>query len=213
MQQYMELFMSIETYLLFIAGMFAFCAMPGADFFYVLSRALGGGAKTGIYAAVGIATGVLFHTFLAVVGLSALLLSSATAFMVIKYIGAAYLCYIGFKMFTAKGGFGQVETTNRTSDIKVFRQGILTNALNPKVCLTFVAFIPQFLTPETSSPLMLGMLGITTAIIALLWFTCVAVFAAKFRTVIAESKAFSNLLKYGLSSLLMGFGAKLAMTN
>ncbi|MFA1562630.1 LysE family translocator [Aliivibrio fischeri] len=205
--------MSIETYLLFIAGMFAFCAMPGADFFYVLSRALGGGAKTGFYAAVGIATGVLFHTFLAVVGLSALLLSSATAFMVIKYIGAAYLCYIGFKMFTAKGGFGQVEAANRTSDMKVLRQGILTNALNPKVCLTFVAFIPQFLTPETSSPLMLGMLGITTAIIALLWFTCVAVFAAKFRTVIAESKAFSNLLKYGLSSLLMGFGAKLAMTN
>lgn len=205
--------MSIETYLLFIAGMFAFCAMPGADFFFVLSRALGGGAKTGIYAAFGVATGVLFHTFLAVIGLSALLLSSATAFTVIKYIGAAYLCYIGFKMFTAKGGLGEVEEANRVSDLKVYRQGILTNALNPKVCLTFVAFIPQFLTPETSSPSMIGMLGITTAIIALMWFICIAVFAAKFRTVIAESKAFSNLLKYGLSSLLVGFGAKLALTN
>ena len=140
--------------LLFIAAGWLLNLTPGPDVLYIVSNSLRSGAKTGVVAGLGITAGCFVHVFAAALGVSALLAASATAFTVLKWAGAAYLLYVGIKLLLSKGAaVGWACAPRDVSDHtlwQVFTGGFLTNVLNPKVALFFLAFVPQFIAPEAS---------------------------------------------------------------
>lgn len=125
-------------------------AIPGPAVLYIVGRSVGQGRNAGFVSALGIGLGTLVHTAAAAVGLSALLVSSAAAFGVVKYLGAAYLVYLGVQRMRTNDSFASatsVESALRVSLLRVFGQGIVVNVLNPKTALFFFAFVPQFIDP------------------------------------------------------------------
>jgi threonine/homoserine/homoserine lactone efflux protein len=117
---------------------------PGADMMYVVTRSIGQGRLAGVCSAFGISAGSLVHTVFAAVGVSALLMASATAFQVVKYGGAAYLLYLAWKIWRSADSSAQITQRQPASLVKIFLEGVVTNVLNPKVALFVIAFLPQF---------------------------------------------------------------------
>jgi threonine/homoserine/homoserine lactone efflux protein len=152
---------------------------PGQDTLYVMGRALAQGRKAGIISVAGILSGALIHLFAGAVGLSALLAAAPSAFTVVKWAGGAYLIYLGVRMLVGGGKDEEVETRSITSSAELWRQGFITNVLNPKVALFCLAFIPQFIAPGTSNtvPVFL-ILGLCFFVIGGLWLLLVVAFAA-----------------------------------
>ena len=138
--------------MIFLAAALALNISPGPDMLYVISRSLEQGLKAGVVSALGVGAGTLIHTMVAVVGLSALLLSVPIAFNIIRYAGALYLAYLGLRMLLVKRRKEQRIQARRSNNFRlrdVFRQGLTTNVLNPKVALFFLAFLPQFVDRST----------------------------------------------------------------
>jgi threonine/homoserine/homoserine lactone efflux protein len=117
---------------------------PGPDIVYVLTRGVSQGRKAGIAAALGFATGCVFHTLLAALGVAALIRSSELAFDAVRYAGAAYLVWIGFQALRHKGSFAPAGDGSAKALLAIYRQSVIGNALNPKVTLFFLSFLPQF---------------------------------------------------------------------
>lgn len=135
----------------FLVATIALNLSPGPDMLYVISRSLGQGRRAGIVSALGIGAGTLVHTFVTAIGLSAVLLSAPIAFEVIRYAGAAYLAFLGVRMLlgSRSGASNPSSEAIAPSGLgAVFRQGVFTNVLNPKVALFFLAFLPQFVDPS-----------------------------------------------------------------
>jgi len=137
--------LGIHHYWLFIATAIVLIITPGQDTFFILGRSLAGGRSAGISAALGISTGTVIHTILAALGLSALLATSPYAFMTVKFAGAAYLIYIGVRALLVKDTLPGEADAAPDGHWSAFRQGVLTNLLNPKVALFFLALLPQFI--------------------------------------------------------------------
>jgi len=135
-----------RMYAVFVVAALAVIAAPGPDIFYVLARAVSGGKRIGSISALGIASGEVLHTILAVFGLAALLQASTSAFLIVKYIGAVYMVYLGARAIRERNDI-TLESLGPASDWKVFRQGVLTNLFNPKAVLFYVTFLPQFVNP------------------------------------------------------------------
>ena len=143
--------------LLFVAAGILLNLTPGPDVLYIVSNALRSGARAGVVAALGINAGCFVHVFAAAVGVGALLAASATAFTVLKWAGAAYLMWVGVRLLFARSApssWGSPAGSppayeSRPSLWAVFRGGFLTNVLNPKVAIFFLAFVPQFIAPDT----------------------------------------------------------------
>jgi len=131
--------------LLFFAAALLLAITPGPGIFYVLARSLAGGKREGILSSLGTFVGGLFHVFAAALGLSAILAASAVAFHTVKYVGAAYLVWLGIRMIRTRNAEMTVEAPGPSNG--AFRQGILTEVLNPKTALFFLSFIPQFVAP------------------------------------------------------------------
>jgi threonine/homoserine/homoserine lactone efflux protein len=131
--------------LIFISTAALLLAIPGPAIFYIVGRSIGHSRNAGLVSALGIGVGTLIHTAAAAVGLSALLVSSATAFSVVKYLGAAYLIYLGIQKLRRDESFDASPGAPRTTLTRVFTQGIVVNVLNPKTALFFFAFLPQFI--------------------------------------------------------------------
>jgi threonine/homoserine/homoserine lactone efflux protein len=133
------------TWTLFAVASLALYLSPGPDMIYIASRSIGQGTRAGVWSALGVSTGVLVHTVLAAFGLTALLAVSPVAYLVIKWLGIAYLVYLGVRTLLSKDDV-PVKTANgnRRSARRLFAQGALTNILNPKIALFFLAFLPQF---------------------------------------------------------------------
>jgi threonine/homoserine/homoserine lactone efflux protein len=130
---------------LFLAAALILAITPGPGIFYVLARTLAGGRREGIHSSLGTFIGGLFHVFAAALGVSAILAASAVAFHTVKYAGAAYLVWLGIRMIrTRHAEMSLVAAPSHGA----FRQGIFTEALNPKTALFFLSFIPQFIAPE-----------------------------------------------------------------
>jgi threonine/homoserine/homoserine lactone efflux protein len=136
-----------HRFLLFFAAALVLAITPGPGIFYVLARSLAGGRRAGILSALGTFVGGLFHVFAAALGVSALLAASAVAFHTVKYAGAAYLVWLGIRMILTRDA--ELAMATRAPARKAFRQGILTEALNPKTALFFLSFIPQFISAQT----------------------------------------------------------------
>lgn len=131
--------------LLFFAAALLLAITPGPGIFYVLARSLAGGKREGIHSSLGTFVGGLVHVFAAALGLSAILAASAVAFHTIKYAGAAYLIWLGIRVIRTRNTERIVDTAGPSRG--AFRQGILTEVLNPKTALFFLSFIPQFVAP------------------------------------------------------------------
>jgi threonine/homoserine/homoserine lactone efflux protein len=147
-----ELLPPLATFLAFALAGLALNIVPGADMTFVIASAARGGRRAGIVAALGIGGGALAHIFAAVVGLSALLAASQTAFAVIKWVGAAYLVYIAVSLLRGGKSSADAPARRQQTGWPLFRAAALVNLLNPKVALFFLAFLPQFVDPHASIP-------------------------------------------------------------
>ena len=137
--------------LVFIAAGWLLNLTPGPDALFITTSALRHGLRAGMVAALGIVSGCFVHVFGAALGVGALLAASATAFHLLKWVGAAYLVWMGLRMLLARAAPGPVATAPAGPEGlgRLYRQGFLTNVLNPKVALFFLAFVPQFIAPDT----------------------------------------------------------------
>jgi threonine/homoserine/homoserine lactone efflux protein len=173
--------LGIHDYGLFVATGVILNLTPGQDTFYILGRSVSEGTRSGVASALGIAVGSLLHTAFAAVGLSAVLATSASAFAVVKILGAAYLIYLGSRMlFAASAGVPTRGREHATGALTAFRDGIVSNVLNPKVALFFLALMPQFIAPESDMKvaafIVLGLTFVTTGTV---WCLILAVAAGK----------------------------------
>jgi threonine/homoserine/homoserine lactone efflux protein len=142
----------IHDFGVFIAACIVLNITPGPDTFYILGRSMAQGRAAGMASVLGIATGTVVHTLAAALGVSALLATSASAFLVIKFAGAAYLVYLGVRMIATRASAAAIPTSFSSSGFAaIFRQGFLTNLLNPKVALFFLAFVPQFIAADSGT--------------------------------------------------------------
>ena len=141
------MFPSHSSLIFFVTAALVLLAIPGPAVLYIVSRSIGQGRNAGFVSAFGIGAGTLIHTLAAAVGLSALLVSSATAFSVVKYLGAAYLIYLGVQKLRSRESLAASADAPRATLARVFTQGVVVNVLNPKTALFFFAFLPQFIDP------------------------------------------------------------------
>jgi len=161
---------SHSSLLLFITGAAILLAIPGPAIMYIVSRSIGQGRAAGLLSAGGIATGTLFHVAAAMLGLSALLASSALAFQFVKYVGAAYLIYLGIRTLRSADTYFVEPVAAERKMARVYGQGVLVNVLNPKSALFFLAFLPQFVDPSRGhATLQIFELGILFALMG--WFS------------------------------------------
>jgi threonine/homoserine/homoserine lactone efflux protein len=189
---------------------------PGVDTMYILSRSIAQGKKAGVYSALGIATGALFHVVFATLGLSIILAQSALAFEIVKYLGAGYLIYLGVKTLlnTNHDTFNLEQKSTRISNKKIYISGILTNILNPKVALFFLAFLPQFIDPShahNSLPFLI--LGAVFLFTGTGWCLILALFAAKLSDKIRENYTIKFWLDKITGAVFVLLGIKLAMSK
>lgn len=204
---------NFETFL--IAGILLNLT-PGNDTIFILSRSIAQGKKAGIVSALGIGTGCGVHTILAAFGLSIIIAQSLFLFNIIKYAGAIYLIYIGLKMFLDKNHFN-TEELNSSKSIKywqIYRDGIITNVLNPKVALFFMAFLPQFIDPSLKNPvlpfLILGFTFITTGTI---WCLILATFSASFFSQLKNNQKTAGFINKVCGLTLVALGIQVALVE
>ncbi|MGQ7843265.1 LysE family translocator [Granulosicoccus sp. 3-233] len=139
------------TLLTYLAILLGFVLIPGPAVLLTLARATAGGTRVGIATGLGIATGDVIHTVLAVVGISAVVLASATLFTVVKFLGAVYLVYLGVRAMLEKVDPAQANSRPSLSAALAYRQAVLAEVLNPKSAMFFLAFLPQFVKPENGA--------------------------------------------------------------
>jgi len=202
----------IHDFPLFLASGLLLNLTPGPDTAYILGRSIAQGRAAGLASAFGITIGSIFHTSAAALGLSAILATSVVAFGAIKLIGGAYLIFLGMKMFLERqGDWGLPTQFRRSTTAAAFRQGILTNALNPKVALFFLAFLPQFIDPASTAkvPAFIA-LGLTFVTTGTIWCLILAWFAASFSARLRANQTIAQWLNRAVGSLFVFLGARLA---
>ena len=206
--------MTLHEYLLFVLAAFALVLVPGPDMLYLLARSAAQGRRAGILSAVGINLGGYVHIAAAVLGLSALLAASATAFTVVKWIGAAYLIYLGLSALLRKpeppviDGQGARVRHGRT----IVWQAFLSDALNPKVALFFLALLPQFVNRDAPHPsLQILLLGLTVSVIGLPTNIVIACCAARITRGLRRNGWLSLWLRRGLGALFIVIGLRIAV--
>jgi threonine/homoserine/homoserine lactone efflux protein len=192
---------------------------PGPDVLYIINSSLRGGLRAGAAAAMGITAGCFVHVFAAALGVGTLMASSAAAFGVLKWCGAAYLTYVGVRLLMSKSrplgpDPGDRPAAFQSSLTVVFIRGFLTNVLNPKVALFFLAFVPQFIVPEAAHPtwafLLLGVLFNLNALPINLGYAAIAAWAVRRMGVVQRGMAWLERIA---GIMFIGFGLKLAWTD
>jgi len=215
-----RLMLAIHDLWLFIISGLILNITHGPDTAYLVGRSAQFGWRGGAAAALGIATGCLVHVLACAIGLSALLAASATAFTLVKWAGAAYLCYIGIRMLlrrdseaAASSSAQEDQARVRTAPLsKVFWQGALTNVLNPKVALFFLAFLPQFV--DAGAPgkaLAFLVLGLIFVFNGTLWCLAVAAFSARAARRFSGSGRAMRWINRALGGMFVYLGARIAM--
>ena len=203
-----------DNFWLFALTAFLLNLTPGNDMLFVIARSSSQGSRAGIISSLGIMVGCMIHMIAAVAGLSAIIAKSAVAFTIIKYAGAGYLIYLGIRSFLDKSQLHIETSVQKKSFEKIFWQGVITNVLNPKVALFFLAFLPQFINTKsgnaTSQILFLG-----------LWFNIggtlvnviVALLFGKIGKWLSRSGKFVQWQKRITGSILIALGIKVALSS
>jgi threonine/homoserine/homoserine lactone efflux protein len=199
----------------FLASCLVLAMTPGQDTLYIVGRTLAQGRRAGLLSALGITVGLVFHTFAAALGLSAILAASASAFTVIKLAGAAYLVYLGISMWRSSSARApETPLAPAATDRRIVIAGLLTNILNPKVALFFLAFLPQFVDPSAPSKVAAFLaLGGLFILVGLAW-TMVLIFgAAAFGRRLRGSSAAGALARRAAGAAFVWLGVKLAVSR
>ena len=203
-----------STLLIFCIASLVLIITPGPNNLYIIARGIGQGRKEGIMSALGVHTGTLFHITAAALGLSALLVSSALAFNLVKYIGAAYLIYLGVRTLWEPQVAKQNAMLERQSFLQIYYQGMLTNILNPKVAVFFLAFLPQFV--DVSRGAVTGQilfLGIVLLLMGLAVDLVVALLAGTMGHWLRNSTRFWRVQKWVTGSTFIGLGLSTAFVG
>jgi threonine/homoserine/homoserine lactone efflux protein len=199
---------------LFLVTCVVLVMTPGPDTLYVLARSLGQGRRAGIISAIGICCGFLVHTAAAAIGLSAILMASSLAFTVVKYAGAGYLIYLGIRTLTTRSTVHEVSPAMVTAYQRLFVQGFLTNVLNPKVALFFLAFIPQFVDPMRSAvSSQVIVYGLIDMGMCLVWLSGIAIIAGSARQWLARQRPFWRTQRWFTGGILLFLGILLLLTE
>jgi len=200
---------------LFVAASLAVIVAPGPDNIYVLTCGVAQGRKVALASAWGMCSGLLFHTTLAAVGLSAILARSAVAFSVVKYAGAAYLVYLGIRALLSKEEFVSPEEEAHTARLwGFFLRGLTMNLLNPKVAVFFLAFLPQFASPGVKgAALRLVVLGLNFTLLSLVVFSAIALSASILGDRLSKTPRFTRALRWMAGCVLVGLGVRLALSG
>ena len=203
---------------LFVAASLAVIVAPGPDNIYVLTRGIAQGRKVALASAWGMCSGLLFHTTLAAVGLSVILARSAGALSLVKYIGAAYLVYLGIRALLSREEFSpSVEKVFAVKLRNFFLQGLTMNLLNPKVAVFFMAFLPQFVSPSVgtagSAALRLVTLGLVFALLSVVIFSAIALFSGVVGDRLSRNPRFATALQWSTAFVLVGLGVRLALSG
>ncbi len=197
---------------LFVAASLVLIATPGPDLIYVLTRGIGQGRKTALVSACGVSLGVVVHTTFATLGLSALLAQSAFAFSVVKYTGGAYLIYLGVRTLLSSESFTTWGEARPVGLGAVFRQGVLSNVLNPKVALTFLAFLPQFVSPNAgSASIQMLILGLIFMALTLIFLCALAFFSGTLGDRLTSRPGLTVALRRLTGCIFVGLGLRLAL--
>ncbi|MES1196522.1 MAG: LysE family translocator [Steroidobacter sp.] len=205
--------MTIQSYLLFVAASFVLVIVPGPDMLYMLSRCVAQGRKAGIMAALGFNVGGYVHLTAAVLGLSAVLATSSVAFMVVKWLGAGYLLYLGITTLISKDRATIIFSENGSDRTlkTIFWQAFLSDVLNPKVAMFFVALLPQFVNAKSAHPtLQIVLLGVTTCVIALPVNLLIVWASAKITATLRQNETVSRWLHRLMGAVFVALGIRLA---
>lgn len=199
--------------LTFVPAVVAVILSPGPDSIYTLTQSLAGGRGAGIAASLGTATGVLVHTTAAVLGLSAILRTTAAAYTVVKYVGAAYLVYLGIQLLRDDETFEVADDPGASNQSLAdsYREAVVINVSNPQVAVFVLALFPQFVPPGANATLQLSVLGVVYAGLSLLYLAGVALFASRVRHHLLDSTLTRRAVQFASGSVLIGFGLKLAL--
>ncbi len=186
---------------------------PGADTMYILGRSIVQGRKAGIYSALGISTGCLVHTVLAAFGLSIIITQLPLAFNLVKYLGAGYLGFLGIKLLLTRPDADFTLPPGQPSSLrKLHLSGILTNVLNPKVALFFLAFLPQFVqADQAQNPIPFLMLGATFILTGTTWCVILALFSSSLAGKIIKNRQVKVWLNRVTGGVFIMLGIKLAL--
>jgi len=207
--------LGIHDYWLFVTTGVLLNLTPGQDTLYILGRSMAQGRQIGVASALGISAGGVVHTLAAALGLSAVLATSASAFLALKIVGAVYLVYLGARMLmTRTAALGSTDIAGLVNMRTAFRQGMLTNMLNPKVALFFLALMPQFIEPD--SPAKVGaflVLGFTFLTTGTIWCLVLALGASRVRSFLAGRPRALQGLSRASGALFIFLGLRLAASK
>ncbi len=198
---------------LFIVASLLLALTPGQDFIYIMIRSISQGIRAGFIAIAGLLLGVMFHTIAAATGVAAILLTSSYAFIVIKILGAMYLIYLGVQAFRQKGKQEIKKTDDKASDLKLFKEGMLSSTLNPKLALFFMAFLPQFVSHDTNAFYNMLLLGLLFILVSLPVLFSVAILSAKFGNILTRNKKVSASIGKVSGIILIALGVRLVFTQ
>jgi len=206
--------LELSTLLAFLGAAIILTLMPGPDNLFVLAQSIAQDKKAGIATSFGLCTGLLVHIGAAVLGISAIIYQSTVIFSIVKFAGAAYLVYLAWQSFRAKGDPFTLDQQNAQAYVALYRKGILMNILNPKVSLFFLALLPQFVnTSNGHVALQMLILGIIFLIQALFLFSVFSIFAGKVRKVIIGKPAIAKRLKMVQGVIFTFIGIKIALSK
>ena len=198
---------------LFVAAALVLLAVPGPAVLCIVTQSITHGWRAGVVSCAGVFTGTLVHVGAATIGLSALLASSATAFDVVKYAGAAYLIYVGVRRLAGRERELTPEMGATRSHASLYRQGVVVNVLNPKTALFFLAFLPQFVDPSRgSAALQILFLGLLFATLGFCSDCAYALVAGTFGEWLRRSRGYLRVQRYVSGTIFVGLGAVAALS-
>jgi len=188
--------------------------IPGTGVVYTVSTGLVQGRKASVYAALGCTAGIVPHLLATILGLAAVMHTSALAFQLLKYAGVAYLFYVAYATWRDKSAFAVDGSLSKTSATGLVTKAFLLNILNPKLTIFFLAFLPQFVQPSEPNPLV-QMLLLSAVFMAMTFVVFVAYgfLAHTFRTLVIESARVQRWLRYSFAAAFAGLGVKLAISE
>ncbi len=204
----------LSTFLLFFITALALLVTPGPAVLYIVARSIDQGRLAGGISALGVAAGTLIHIAAAALGISALLVSSALAFNVMKYLGAAYLIYLGIRKFLTPEDFETPNAFKSETLRSIFYQGFWVNLLNPKTALFFFAFLPQFIDVSKGSPaLQILFFGLVFVVLGIVSDGVWAILAGTMRNWLKENLRFLKAQRYFAGTVFIVLGAVTALTG
>ncbi|MDO6675845.1 LysE family translocator [Tenacibaculum sp. 1_MG-2023] len=205
--------MGIENFIAFLVATVLFVLTPGIETVFLINKSISQGRRSGVYTSFGLNTGALVHTLLGALGLSIMVAKSVIFFALIKYLGAAYLIYLGVtKVMSKKGLITETNEGQKKDSAKSnFTSGFVTNILNPKVALFFIAFFPRFISPtEIENPVPFMILGVIYAMMTTVWYLVLTSFAGTFSTKIKENEKMGVRLNKISGAIFVLMGLQIA---